>query len=86
MFIYILRWIILQNVTDNENYTVPVEQRQMYVIPAPAITLLVFLLMCLITTDNSIRILYMPPIYAIISFLSYRYFWSFTNYEVAEVY
>ena len=84
MFNYILRWIILQNVTDNGNYTVPVEQRQMYVIPA--ITLLVFLLMCLITTDNSIQILYMRPIYAAISFLSYRYFWSSTNYEVAEVY
>ncbi|KAI0073973.1 DUF300-domain-containing protein [Panus rudis PR-1116 ss-1] len=31
-----------------------------------------------------LRILYMPPIYAIISFFSYRFFRSYTYYELAE--
>ena len=33
---------------------------------------------------NSIRILYMPAIYAIISFFSYRFFRSYTYYELVE--
>ncbi|KAJ4465064.1 DUF300-domain-containing protein [Lentinula aciculospora] len=32
-----------------------------------------------------LRILYMPPVYAIISFFSYRYFRSYTYYELGEV-
>ena len=63
------------------SYTVPNEQRQMCVIPdssplrlradrAPA---------------DSLRILYMPPVYAIISFFSYRFFRSYTYYELIEV-
>ncbi|KAH8111564.1 DUF300-domain-containing protein [Phellopilus nigrolimitatus] len=32
-----------------------------------------------------IRILYMPPVYAIISFFSYRFFRSYTYYELIEV-
>ncbi|TDL18236.1 DUF300-domain-containing protein [Rickenella mellea] len=32
-----------------------------------------------------LRILYMPPVYAIVSFFSYRFFRSFTYYELAEV-
>ncbi|KAF9061573.1 DUF300-domain-containing protein [Rhodocollybia butyracea] len=32
-----------------------------------------------------LRILYMPPVYAVISFFSYRYFRSYTYYELAEV-
>ncbi|KAK7028505.1 organic solute transporter Ostalpha-domain-containing protein [Favolaschia claudopus] len=32
-----------------------------------------------------IRILYMPPVYAIISFFSYRYFRSYTYYSLIEV-
>lgn len=34
---------------------------------------------------RSIRILYMPPIYAIISFFSYRFFRSFTYYSLVEI-
>jgi hypothetical protein len=34
---------------------------------------------------SSLRILYMPPIYAIISFLSYRFFRSYTYYSLVEV-
>ena len=33
----------------------------------------------------SLRILYMPPVYAVISFLSYRFFRSYTYYELVEV-
>ncbi|KAK7057130.1 organic solute transporter Ostalpha-domain-containing protein [Favolaschia claudopus] len=32
-----------------------------------------------------IRILYMPPVYAVISFLSYRYFRDYTYYSLVEV-
>ncbi|KAJ3932140.1 MAG: DUF300-domain-containing protein [Lentinula lateritia] len=32
-----------------------------------------------------LRILYMPPIYAVISFCSYRFFRSYTYYDLAEV-
>ncbi|KAF5345730.1 hypothetical protein D9757_013300 [Collybiopsis confluens] len=32
-----------------------------------------------------LRILYMPPVYAIISFFSYRFFRSYTYYELVEV-
>ncbi|KAJ3792380.1 organic solute transporter Ostalpha-domain-containing protein [Lentinula aff. detonsa] len=32
-----------------------------------------------------LRILYMPPIYGVISFLSYRFFRSYTYYELVEV-
>ncbi|KAJ4470785.1 DUF300-domain-containing protein [Lentinula aciculospora] len=32
-----------------------------------------------------LRILYMPPVYAVISFLSYRFFRSYTYYELVEV-
>ena len=34
---------------------------------------------------RSIRILYMPPVYAVISFLSYRFFRSYTYYSLVEV-
>ncbi|PPQ67258.1 hypothetical protein CVT25_005842 [Psilocybe cyanescens] len=34
---------------------------------------------------NRIRILYMPPIYAVISFLSYRFFRDYTYYSFVEV-
>lgn len=33
----------------------------------------------------SLRILYMPPVYAVISFFSYRYFRSYTYYALIEV-
>ena len=33
---------------------------------------------------DSLRILYMPPVYAIISFFSYRYFRSYTYYSFVE--
>jgi uncharacterized membrane protein len=33
----------------------------------------------------SIRILYMPPVYAVISFFSFRYFRAYTYYELVEV-
>lgn len=33
---------------------------------------------------DSIRILYMPAVYAIISFFSYRFFRSYTYYELIE--
>ena len=33
---------------------------------------------------DSIRILYMPPVYAVISFFSYRFFRSFTYYSLIE--
>ena len=39
----------------------------------------------LILNLNRIRILYMPPVYAIISFFSYRFFRSYTYYELIEV-
>lgn len=32
-----------------------------------------------------LRVLYMPPVYAVISFFSYRYFRSYTYYELIEV-
>jgi len=32
-----------------------------------------------------IRILYMPPVYAVISFFSYRFFRSYTYYSLIEV-
>lgn len=32
-----------------------------------------------------LRIIYMPPIYAVISFLSYRFFRSYTYYDLIEV-
>lgn len=32
----------------------------------------------------SIRILYMPMVYAVISFFSYRFFRSYTYYELIE--
>jgi hypothetical protein len=31
-----------------------------------------------------LRILYMPPVYAVVSFFSYRYFRSYTYYSLAE--
>ncbi|KAK7679017.1 hypothetical protein QCA50_017961 [Cerrena zonata] len=31
-----------------------------------------------------LRILYMPPVYAVISFFSYRYFRSYTYYDLIE--
>jgi hypothetical protein len=34
---------------------------------------------------HSIRVLYMPPIYAIISFFSYRFFRSYTYYSLIEI-
>jgi uncharacterized membrane protein len=34
---------------------------------------------------SSIRILYMPPVYAIISFFSYRFFRKYTYYVLIEV-
>lgn len=32
----------------------------------------------------SLRVLYMPPVYAVVSFFSYRYFRSYTYYSLAE--
>lgn len=32
----------------------------------------------------SIRILYMPPVYAVISFFSYRFFRDYTYYSLVE--
>lgn len=32
----------------------------------------------------SLRVLYMPPVYAVVSFLSYRFFRSYTYYSLAE--
>jgi hypothetical protein len=34
---------------------------------------------------HSIRVLYMPPVYATISFLSYRFFRSYTYYSLVQV-
>jgi len=34
---------------------------------------------------HSIRVLYMPPVYAIISFFSYRFFRSYTYYSLVEI-
>jgi hypothetical protein len=34
---------------------------------------------------RSIRILYMPPVYAITSFFSYRFFRSYTYYSLIEI-
>lgn len=34
---------------------------------------------------RSIRILYMPPVYAIISFFSYRFFRSYTYYSLIQI-
>lgn len=31
-----------------------------------------------------LRILYMPPVYAVISFFSFRYFRSYTYYDLIE--
>ena len=39
----------------------------------------------MIVLSHSLRILYMPPVYAIISFLSYRFFRSYTYYSFIEV-
>ena len=36
------------------------------------------------TVIRSIRVLYMPPVYAVISFFSYRYFRDYTYYELIE--
>lgn len=33
---------------------------------------------------HSLRVLYMPPVYAVISFFSYRYFRSYTYYDLIE--
>ncbi|KAF7361848.1 hypothetical protein MVEN_00529300 [Mycena venus] len=35
--------------------------------------------------EYSLRILYMPPVYAVISFLSYRFFRDYTYYSLVEV-
>lgn len=32
----------------------------------------------------SLRVLYMPPVYAVVSFFSYRFFRSYTYYSLAE--
>ena len=42
-------------------------------------------MMHLDTHVHSIRILYMPPIYSIISFFSYRFFRSYTYYALVQV-
>ena len=34
---------------------------------------------------HSIRILYMPPVFAIISFFSYRFFRSYTYYSLTQI-
>lgn len=39
----------------------------------------------LIHTHSSLRILYLPPVYAIISFFSYRYFRQYTYYSLIQV-
>ena len=63
---------------DHRHYTCPAEQRQMYVIIHD-------IRFAFLTLYYSLRIIYMPPIYAVISFLSYRFFRSYTYYEFAEV-
>jgi Organic solute transporter Ostalpha len=60
------------------NYTKPAEQRQMYVCNFP---------LCPISRSSllpRLRILYMPPVYAVISFFSYRFFRSYTYYSLVE--
>jgi hypothetical protein len=60
-------------IASSRNYTNPNQQRQMLaLVPKP--------LVCfwLIRSARSLRILYMPPIYAIISFFSYRFFRAYT--------
>jgi hypothetical protein len=37
------------------------------------------------TCSGSIRILYMPPVYAVVSFFSYRFFHAYTYYALVEV-
>lgn len=37
-----------------------------------------------LTRGPSLRILYMPPVYALISFFSYRYFRDYTYYDLVE--
>jgi hypothetical protein len=62
------------------NYTKRAEQRQMFVHVS-------FFLQPSCNAPRwvfRIRILYMPPIYAIISFFSYRFFRSYTYYSLAE--
>jgi hypothetical protein len=39
----------------------------------------------MIYTRSSLRILYLPPVYAIISFFSYRYFRQYTYYSLIQV-
>jgi uncharacterized membrane protein len=42
--------------------------------------------MCTLRTNwhPSLRILYMPPVYAVISFFSYRFFRDYTYYDLIE--
>ena len=63
----------------SRNYNNPAEQRQMW--------LYVFSRSRMSNSwrSSSIRILYMPPVYAIISFFSYRYFRDYTYYSLIEV-
>jgi len=66
--------------TYRSNYTKRAEQRQMYVpYHRPSCSYLI----CLPGVYR-IRILYMPPVYAIISFFSFRFFRSYTYYSLAE--
>ncbi|KAG5729931.1 hypothetical protein E4T56_gene8668, partial [Termitomyces sp. T112] len=62
------------------SYTNPREQRQMSVS-----SLELFGAMLIRNKFHSLRILYMPPVYAIISFFSYRFFRSYTYYSFIEV-
>ena len=62
------------------HYHCPPEQRQMSVLIFSTSRMLYWL-----NPFYSIRILYMPPVYAIISFFSYRFFRSYTYYELIEV-
>ena len=63
----------------SRNYTNPMQQRQMLV---PLFFWFAFADDCFLL--RSLRILYMPPVYAIISFFSYRFFRSYTYYSFVE--
>ena len=65
--------------THVRNYTNPTQQRQMLVIYS--LNFLNFLTNVVLL---SLRIIYMPPIYAIISFFSYRFFRAYTYYSFIQ--
>jgi len=66
--------------TTDRNYTIPAQQRQVFVLThcwTPYIAPLTF--------SRSLRILYMPPIYAIISFFSYRFYHEYIYYSFIQI-